>query len=789
MNRKLKYSIFLVAIFMTFTVSRMAAANTTSYWNQAGIDKFFSGKFDGTALSDDGRVTLGYKMEQKFETTEPYIWDVEYDSKGNLWAGSGNKGILYKIDKDGKSREAAILPGVGVTAIAIDSKDNVYAATMPGGKIFQISKDGEKKEYANVNSGYVWDMKFGKDGALYCVTGLPGGAFKIEGENKVMPLYISRESHFLSMFLDGKGGLYAGTSPEGLVVRVDIKEAEKTSGGMPAALINSAAKDKAGDGGKDNITKLLEELENGADAQAAAASDAAGKTDEVEAPVINDKRVKVILDLDEDEAYRLLPMDDGSFLVAANRLQTPPNPQDQKGAGKPMRNEPISFPAGMAASAANGQFLAPARLYRVEPDGRNSMILQIPDPYILSLLKVDSDNILVGTGNEGRLYAMNVKEDTATLQSIEANQILAFAGNGPTLRIATGNPAKVFSPDSARVEKGSFTSGINDATTSATYGNLSVLADVPEGASLSFSTRTGNTSDPEDGTWSGWSDPSDKYPFKVKSAPGRFIQFKADMTPSKKGDSPALSEARIYYITENQAPEIDSFNVLPKPQDRPKPQQQNGGGAPPPVPPQGVPGPQQQPSQDNNMVVGSIIASDEILFRWNASDPDSDALLATVEYRALPSSNWIIIEKDYSKTELRWNTDSTPDGHYEARLTVSDRDSNTVARALSDNMISEPFVVDHNRPVITASVTDYAKDAATVKAVIKDATSIVSSVEYSTNNKDWRMAFPDDLIFDSLEESVTIKATPEKGETAETLLIRATDFVGNTGSLTVNLVK
>lgn len=788
MNGKITYSICVLAILATFACSYRATANTTSYWNQAGIENFFNGKFEGTALTDDGRVMLGYKMNKKFETTEPYIWDIEYDSKGNLWAGSGNKGILYRIDKDGKSKEAAILPGVGVTAIAIDAKDNVYAATMPGGKIFQISgKDGEKNEYANVNAGYVWDMKFGKDGALYCVTGLPGGAFKIEGEKKVTPLYISREAHLLSMFLDGKGGLYAGTSPEGLVLRVDIKEAEKAFGGMPPALMNFNTETKTA--GKeertDNITKLLEELENGAEAKQSATVDVTGNEEIEETPMVNDKRVKVILDLDEDEAYRLLPMDDGSFLVAANRVQTPPNPQDQKNGGKPMRNEPISFPAGIAASAANGQFLAPARLYKVEPDGRNTMILQIPDPYILSLMKVDSDNILVGTGNEGRLYAMNVTEDTATLQSIEATQILALAGNGPTLRIATGNPANVFSPASSRVEKGSFTSGINDATTSAIYGNLTALADVPEGAALSFSARTGNTSDPDDGTWNGWSEPSDKYPFKIKSDPGRFIQFKTDMTPSPNGDSPTLSEVRIYYITENQAPEIDSFNVLPKPQDRPKPQQQNGGGPQPPAPPQGGPG-QQQPSQDNNKVVGSIIASDEIVFRWTASDPDSDTLLATVEYRAIPSSTWIVIEEDYAKSELRWDTDSTPDGHYEARLTVSDRDSNTVARALSDNMTSEPFVVDHNRPVITA-FADSGK--ATVKATIKDATSIVSSVEYSTNNKDWHMAFPDDLIFDNLEESVTIEATPKKGETADTLLIRATDFVGNTGSLTVKLNK
>lgn len=783
MNLKRTAAAITMAAMAAFPT--IAGANTTSYWNQAGILKFFQGKFNGTALSSDGRVLLGYKMEKKFETTEPYVWAIALDSKGVLWAGSGNKAILYSVDKKGVAKEAAILPGVGVSSILIDKNDNVYAAAMPGGEIFKIDSKGEKTLYAKVPASYVWDMKIGADGAIYCVTGMPAGAHKIKAANDVATLYTSPETHFLSMFLDNNGNIIAGSSPGGLIVKINVKEAENYKGsadfgmsgeGIIARLKSSgdkSAEDSAG------VAKLLQELEE-------ALKSTAGKDgtvvnpdnkEEVEKPA--DPRVKVILDLDEEEAYRLLPLDDGSFLVAANRNQAPAPPVGMKNPPKPAKIEPLSFPIGQQPPP-NGMLPIPASLYRALPDGRRSLVLQIPDPYIMSLHKIDADNVLVGTGNDGRLYSMNIKTDSATLQTIPAAQVLAFAGSGDNLRIATGNPGTALAPSSARMEEGSFTSSINDASTTATYGNMDAVATVPGKSTLEFKTRTGNTPDPDDGSWSDWSKPSAQWPVKVKSAPGRYAQYMAVMKPSPDGESPSFKEVRIYYVTANQSPDIDSFTVSPQPQNKPMPQSQTGGQQPPPQP-QGGPGGQNP--QESNLVVGSVQASDEIVFKWVAKDDDMDALLSKIEFRRTGDTAWSLIQKDEPKNEYRWNTTAIPDGIYEAKLTVSDYDSNTKERALFDEEYSDPFTIDHSRPVVSIEEIKSAGGGKyTAKARVSDSTSIISAVEYTTDNQRWHILFPDDLIFDSREETFTLNIEPEGTEPVRLLLVRAADFVGNAGS-------
>ena len=69
----------------------------------------------------------------------------------------------------------------------------------------------------------------------------------------------------------------------------------------------------------------------------------------------------------------------------------------------------------------------------------------------------------------------------------------------------------------------------------------------------------------------------------------------------------------------------------------------------------------------------------------------------------------------------------------------------------------------------------------TVSCGAYDATSVISSIEYSLDNLEWRKIFPEDGLLDSGEEKFVIRIEkPSPGP--HTLLIRARDFVGNTGS-------
>ncbi|HOO57395.1 MAG TPA: hypothetical protein PLN69_11265 [bacterium] len=751
---KLSRVISAAACMLLFAAG--AIANTTSFWTQAGVPQFYQGEFDGTALTDEGSIVLGRKMDTVFESTEPYIWDIAADGKGFLWAGSGNKAILYKIgEQPGEVEEAAILPGSGISSVAVDKYNNVYAAVFPGGAI-HVVRPGKKAEvFARVPANYVWDMKFDEKGDLYCVTGAGAGAFRIDWQGNVKTLYMSGERHFLSMFIRD-GYLYTGTSPGGLILRIDISEAEK--------------------GPKDAVKNILSIMENDSEAG-------------FDKPA--DKRIAVIVDLEENEAYRILPWSDGWFLVAANFDQAAPQGQPSPPVSM-SRIEPLSFP--LPPSPTTPQGAQPSRLYLVNDDGQTRKVLEIPDPYILSLCPLDDDRVLVATGNEGRIYTLDIKKDDATLQELPAMQVLATHRSGDRLWLSTGNPGVVFSPANGLVETGSFTSSINDASTPAVYGNLDAIMRMPPETSVSFKTRTGNTPDPNDGTWSAWSAPAGVVPMKVSSPAGRYIQFMTEMQPSPVGESPEVREVKIFYLTANQSPEILDTMIQPAPAARKptKPQAQGNGGPPQPAVQQGGNGNGQQrkasqaPANNSyaNFMVGTITASNDVSVNWIAFDPDQDELRFKLEFRRIPSIVWSVLEEEFYEAEYAWNTESVPDGRYEIRITASDENSNTAERTLSAQVITEPFIIDHSRPVVYVTEILSKNGVVEFTGIAQDATSVLADIEYSIDGLAWKKIFPEDSIFDSNTEYFEFNVELDDDDT-HTMLIRATDFVGNVGSTSV----
>ena len=70
--------------------------------------------------------------------------------------------------------------------------------------------------------------------------------------------------------------------------------------------------------------------------------------------------------------------------------------------------------------------------------------------------------------------------------------------------VATSNPGKLLRLAAARADRGTYTSDVRDAQTVALWGTIKWEAMTPAGSRLEISTRSGNTSTPDE-TWSDWS--------------------------------------------------------------------------------------------------------------------------------------------------------------------------------------------------------------------------------------------------------------------------------------------
>lgn len=233
-----------------------------SVWKQSSMKEFSTGKFESAAATDADDIRLVPAMDKLAHLAENYVWQVIPDGNGGAFAGTGNNGLIYRINGIGASSVFFKTGELQVHSLARDSKGNIYAGTSPSGKIFQISPDGkgkvvfdaeqkyivalavdgndnvyaatgdagiiykipasgQAKEFAKLSKNSVLSLAVGKSGNLYAGTGKGGVIVEITPDGTVSPIYNASEDSITSLAMDGLGNLYAGNgSSKGTIYRI-----------------------------------------------------------------------------------------------------------------------------------------------------------------------------------------------------------------------------------------------------------------------------------------------------------------------------------------------------------------------------------------------------------------------------------------------------------------------------------------------------------------------------------------------------------------------------------------
>ena len=163
--------------------------------------------------------------------------------------------------------------------------------------------------------------------------------------------------------------------------------------------------------------------------------------------------------------------------------------------------------------------------------------------------------ILVGTGNEGKIYRVNpVSGDSVELGKCSADQVVAIHQkevDGKTKTVlATGNPGKLFTLTTDHVDEGTLESKVHDAKSLSRWGKLSWEAEVAEGTAIAFSTRTGNTKKPDD-TWNEWSEElTTAEGSQVPNGDAQYIQWRAKFSTTDTAKNTHLEEGYSRFRTD-----------------------------------------------------------------------------------------------------------------------------------------------------------------------------------------------------------------------------------------------
>ncbi|MFO0960276.1 MAG: hypothetical protein U0800_23020 [Isosphaeraceae bacterium] len=577
----------------------------------------------------------------------------------------------------------------------------------------------------------VWDLARSSDGALYAATGDEGKVFRRRGAGDWEVAHDSGDTQVLSLVALRDGKVLAGTGPSGLVIDVTDPSAKGRPIGPGVLYVWDLAADPDGNvfAATGPQGQLWKRSATGAWtlvfdspqahllclALAADGSVYAGSDGEgIVYRLGADGKVTALFDAPQNEVKALAVAPDGT-VYAGTGAESPASP-----------------PNGQPVPADNS-------VYRIGPEGSARELLKLPKTMVLALAW-DRGNLLVGTGPEGLLHEVDVEDREATpLARVDQGHLTAVVADVGGVWLGSGDPAAVYRLETTYIASGTLTSAVHDAKLVSRFGAATWKADEPAGTKVEFQVRTGNTGEP-DATWSAWSPPLiDSTPGAIPG--GRFAQYRATLHSTNPRSTPLLRSFSIRYRSANAAPELAKLEV---------PDLSQGDGTP---------------------------RKGKLAIQWEASDPNGDSLAFTLEIRKEGWPAWVALnEKPTAEKKHELDLAAIPDGTYRLKVRASDRPSNDPREALTRELISDPFVVDHRPPSVAL-----ARDGDRFTAKLRDDSTRIASAEFSIDGGEWTPAFPVDGLFDTGDEAVSIPI-PALKPGAHLLVVRALDGAGNVGS-------
>jgi hypothetical protein len=677
--------LFVGYILLTFGCYYTLAV-TTTVWEQNSYGDFGAGKPKNVSLTSEDQITLSKALTPiDGNISELRIWCLARDSQENIYAGTGDKGKILKINKDGQVSQLFDSPETDIVSLTIDSKDNIYAGSSPDGIIYKIEPDQIPVTFFKSEEKYIWSLVFDNSGNLYAGTGINGKIYKISPDGKGESIYDSTETH-IKCLLNSGGNIYAGGEGSGIIYKIS-----------------------------------------------------------------SDGKAFVLYDTSEKEISSLVMGSDGNIYASAIAGESGPPAREQQEQGPPPPKV--------------GKEERKSVIYQITPDGVATNIWESPEPIIFTLI-ADGDSFMAGVGNEGSVYSVKPNGDWTAVANCEESQVLALYKVNITgeVWLATGNPAKIYKFSTSYVKEGTLESQKWDTSVISRWGNISWDAIFSANTGVTLSTRSGNTEKPDD-TWSAWSEEySDLNGSAIKSPSARFIQWRVKLT-SDGTATPILKSISVSYLQKNLKPAIDSIGIASE-QEKPE-------GGPPKRPP-GTGGDEQSKS-DNIPINGKRI------IKWQAKDPNDDPLEYSLYFRGADEQNWKLIKDELKGTSYPIDTESFPDGTYFVKVIATDSPSNPKDTALSEEKVSERFIIDNTPPSIAELKADPSADRYIINGRADDSASYVKSMVYSIDGGNWKPLFPSDQIFDSKREMFSFSTDQLKaGE--HTVVIKATDSAGNVGS-------
>lgn len=702
-------------------------------WRQGAISDFAAGTLKNAAVTSLGDVRLSPSLVKVADTTENYIWSILPDGKGNVYLGTGDGGVIYKMDSSGKVSPFFQTKELEVTSLAKDADGNLYAGTVPNGLVFKITPDGKGNTFFKAQEKYVTALVVdqaqsrlliatgGGTGRIYARTLATTTIFEAANSRHRKAdgtffdpnlFFTSPEAHILSLATDKSGNIYAGSAPDGIVYKI-------TPDGKSSVLYDTP---------EPNVSAL--------------AADSQGN---VYAGTSSNGTV-----------YRIAP--DGS----AKRLLGRAAPGILS----------LQTDGSDAVYAVSGN-----TVYKINPDDTvQSYVAEADEQFLSVALDTTNNAVYAGTGTVGSLYKIGAPSGSAlqgTFQSTvhDAGSRSHWgtitwtadvpAGSSVTLQTRSGDVER---PDASWSAWSAPYTGSRGQTVTSPPARFLQYQAVLTGDALGTAPKLRDVS--------------------VYYLPRNHAPSVSVMKPTG-GD--AVSKAALLQWSGSD-PDRDTlvYDIA---------YSSDGGQTWKPIQKRAVPSAPKPKTAPSPAQLAEAKAN--LDKQTNIPPAVRAQILAQMQAAAKPAPAADKTSADATKadtgasglkeTSFSWDTTEVTDGIYQIRVTASDKPSNPVG-ALTVKAVSAPFLVANALPTLTVETPVVNADkSVTLRGIASTHLAFIKAVQAKVDGGDPVAAAATDGLFDSTAESFTL-TLPILTSGSHKIEVQAIDQAGNTASQTVTVV-
>ncbi|MGD9110018.1 MAG: hypothetical protein PVG93_03665 [Phycisphaerales bacterium] len=762
MLRLLTLSMFVISLWCP----SVSAVTSRIIHHSTGAD-FVQGDANDVVISSKGTLGLGQAWKRLTDDFED-VWSINSIvlNGGKVFIGTSPNGGVYEYSLGKLTEIYSAKPSEEDEETQEDEEDN--------GKTNNVNDTNEQSDANAVKSErrlaneHIFAMANDIMGRL--LVGISGKRCVLcrLKSGQLQTVFEPNDAKYIfAITLDELGNIYLGTGPEGKIYRLNSSCSE-------TELFY------------DSTDKNILSLASADDGSILAGSDTRGLVYKIDRKT---KNAKVLYDAQQQEITALLLTEQGDIYATATSAQTveaqkkfarqlpsagrPEAESEQEKSSSDGSSTKLKIANTSKNTKNNNSDGKKSRrkppkpgqasyVYKITKDGFVTEVFS--QAVVLFALAQQQDKLLLGTGNEGELFTIEpaTEQEAVVFKDEQASQITAISVVGGEVYLGTANPAKLIKLQKTFVLEGTYNSSLVDAGQPANWGKLQIEADIPKNARVLVSSRSGNVEDVNDPTFSDWTEPIEiKKPLQLRCPLGRYCQYKLTLQSPDGVATPVVREVAVASTVPNLAPKVEEVTAerIDKPEKA------------------GI-----------------------FNINYKAKDENNDTLVYKVDFRKVGRQNWIELEDKTEAQQFEWDGRTVEDGRYEIRVTANDEKSNSEATKLTGSRISEAVVIDNTGPsvevrsienagkIIKTKPAEVKSGKVTIQIAVIDIFSAISSLQYTVDsNTDWLSAVPDDLVYDTTNETVTI-ALEELGTGEHVLAVKASDDVGNVTYKTIELL-